>query len=156
MHLIYVSGSNPATDKALIAQIRRLPVGARLAEAANAADAITEVRKVAGAKIAILLSPTLGETDIVPLILDVRYEAKAVAVIGLGDGRRAFRLLVAGADAVLEVANGTLVNAEETIKRLSAQAQPVELRERPSEADPQLASQGKLLSGLRKLSTLVS
>jgi len=83
MHLIYVSGSNPATDKALIAQIRRLPVGARLAEAANAADAITEVRKVAGAKIAILLSPTLGETDIVPLILDVRYEAKAVAVIGL-------------------------------------------------------------------------
>jgi len=159
MLLLYVAGASPGIDQAIIEQLHRLATAKNVIPVAGASGAIAEIRKVKkGGAIALLLSPSLADDEVAPLILEVKYEAKAVAVVGIGEARRAFRLVVAGADAVLVSANGVLVNADETLRSVALRAQPVVLREPAEGSDtPGLGStRARMVTGLKKLSLLVS
>lgn len=159
MLLLYVAGASPGIDQAIIEQLHRVGSAKNVIPVAGASGAVAEIRKAKkGSPIALLLSPSLGDDEVAPLILEVKYEAKAVAVVGIGEARRAFRLVVAGADAVLVSANGVLVNADETLRSVALRAQPVVLREPAEGSDVQGlgSTRARMVTGLKKLSLLVS
>ena len=148
-------GSDPATDKALIAQIRRLPAGTRLARPPTP---LTRSRKSARSPAARSRSCSPHARRHRHRPADPRRPLRSEGCRGHRPRRRAPRVPSARRRRRCRPRSrqrsARRCRGDDQAHRRPGAARA--LRERPSESDPQPASQSKLLSGLRKLSTLVS
>jgi hypothetical protein len=162
MRLLYVSSGGSPIDSAATTQLAKAVGRKYLTEVESAAAAIAEIRGTLTEYRALLISPGFNETEVLALIRGLRNEGVPVAIVPVvSEAQRGLcsSAVRAGAEAVLLMANGVLVDAEETLKRIlpraSVAAEPAEPAPGRKTAAVAAAATQRALAELRKLHTLL-
>jgi hypothetical protein len=165
MDILYVKGSSGDVDKSTMRQLEKALAGTRVKAFATGDAAATELassRQHTGAR-ALVTSPTLSNADTTQLISRVRDDGTQIAIVPVVTAAdQGLRAIAAGADAVLLLVDGSLVEPQETLKRIrenarqSAASAPASSRaaaQSPA-ADtpaPTVSAGRRMLAELRKL-----
>ena len=162
MRLLYVSSGGSPIDSAATTQLAKAVGRKYLTEVESAAAAIAEIRGTMTEYRALLISPGFNETEVLALIRGLRNEGVPVAIVPVvSEAQRGLcaSAVRAGAEAVLLMANGVLVDAEETLKRIlprtSVASEPAEPTPGRKTAAVAAAATQRALAELRKLHTLL-
>jgi peptidoglycan hydrolase CwlO-like protein len=160
MRLLYVSSGGSPIDSAATGQLAKTVGRRHVTEVESAAAAIAELRGTTTEYRALLISPGFNEAEALALIRGLRSEGVPVAIVPVvSEAQRGLcnSAVRAGADAVLLMVNGLLVEAQETLKRLLPRtASPVESDEpAPSRPPAAVVATQRALAELRKLHTLL-
>ena len=160
MRLLYVSSGGSPIDSAATGQLAKTVGRKHVTEVESAAAAIAELRATTTEYRALLISPGFNETEALALIRGLRSEGVPVAIVPVvSEAQRGLcnSAVRAGADAVLLMVNGLLVDAQETLKRLLPRtASPAESDEpAPSRPPAAVVATQRALAELRKLHTLL-
>jgi signal transduction histidine kinase len=160
MRLLYVSSGGSPIDTAATGQLAKTVGRTHLTEVESAAAAIAELRETATEYHALLISPGFNETEVLALIRGLRNEGAPVAIVPVvSEAQRGLctSAVRAGAEAVLMMMNGVLVDTQETLNRIlpRASAQPPPVESAPSRPPAAVVATQRALAELRKLHWLL-
>jgi hypothetical protein len=155
MRLLYVSSGESAIDTATSQQLAKTVGRTQVTQVESAAGALTELRAATNEYRALLISPGFNETEALALIRGLRNEGAAIAIVPIVT--EAHRGLVssavrAGAEAVLLMVNGALVDAQETLNRILPRTSATLPAAKPPAT---VAATQRALAELRKLHSLL-
>ncbi len=159
--LVYVEGSLPHLDRAVLEQLWLARPDARIARAAGTASAIAEIQAGGGHAVTVVTSPSLADDDVIRLMAEARGLPTPVAIVPIAEAQRSARLFAAGADAVLLITGTILLNPEETLKNVVARATGTSPERSPEQSPDQEAHHAPAAhrherSGWRKFPGFVS
>jgi hypothetical protein len=121
MRLLYVSSGGSPIDAAATTQLAKTVGRTHLTEVESAAAALAELRGTSTDYRAVLISPGFNEVEALALIRGLRNDGVPVAIVPVvSEAQRGLcnSAVRAGAEAVLLMVNGVLVDAQETLKRI--------------------------------------
>ena len=121
MSILYVKGSSADIDKSTMRQLENALMGTRVKPFANGDAAAAELRSDNGNGMvrALVTSPTLNNADTTQLIGRIRDAGTQIAIVPVVTAAdQGLRAIAAGADAVLLLVDGSLVEPQETLKRI--------------------------------------
>ena len=155
MRLLYVASGGSAIDTATSQQLTKAVGRNQVTQVESAGAALTELRSATSEYRALLISPGFNEQETLALIRGLRNEGAAIAIVPIVT--EAHRGLVssavrAGAEAVLLMVNGLLIDAQETLSRILPRSSA-----KPPAAKPPatVAATQRALAELRKLHSLL-
>ncbi len=157
MRLLYVSSGGSAIDSAATMQLTKAVGAGQVTQVESAGGALAELQSSQTTYRALLISPGFNEPEALALIRGLRNEGAAVAIVPVvTESQRGLcsSAVRAGAEAVLLMVNGVLIDAQETLSRIlprAASAPPL-TKMRPAAA---VAAGQRALAELRKLHSLL-
>src|SRR5262245_13562438 len=165
MGILYVKGSSADVDKSTIRQLEKAVAGTRVKAFANGDAITTELRSSNGSVHALVTSPTLNNVDTTQLISRIRDAGAEVAIVPIVTAAdQGLRAIAAGADAVLLLVDGSLVEPQETLRRIRESARPAPMPQpvvakapsgtptpAPEAPAPTVSAGRRMLAELRKL-----
>jgi hypothetical protein len=157
MRLLYVTSGGSAIDTAATGQLSKAVGRGRLTQVESAGAALAELQSAPAEYRALLISPGFSEPETLALIRGLRNEGAPVAIVPVvTEAHRGLcsSAVRAGAEAVLLMVNGVLIDAQETLSRIlpRATAAPVAAQSRPPAT---IAATKRALAELRKLHSLL-
>jgi hypothetical protein len=160
MRLLYVSSGSSAIDSATTGQLTKTVGRGHLTQVESAGAAVSELKAGHADYRALLISPGFNEPETLALIRGLRNEGAAVAIVPVvtethrGLCSSAVR---AGAEAVLLMVNGQLIDAQETLSRILPRTSAAAAPEKEKSARPPatVAATQRALAELRKLHSLL-
>ena len=157
MRLLYVSSGGSAIDSAATVQLTKAVGAGQVTQVESAGGALVELQSSQTVYRALLISPGFSEPEALALIRGLRNEGAAVAIVPVvTESQRGLcsSAVRAGAEAVLLMVNGALVDAQETLSRIlpRAASTPPAAKSRPAAA---VAAGQRARAELRKLHSLL-
>ena len=157
MRLLYVSSGGSAIDSAATTQLIKAVGAGQVTQVESAGGALAELQSSQTVYRALLISPGFSEPEALALIRGLRNEGAAVAIVPVvTESQRGLcsSAVRAGAEAVLLMVNGALVDAQETLSRIlpRAASTPPAAKTRSAAA---VAAGQRALGELRKLHSLL-
>jgi hypothetical protein len=155
MRLLYVASGGSAIDTATSQQLTKAVGRNQVTQVESAGAALTELRSATSEYRALLISPGFNEQETLALIRGLRNEGAAIAIVPIVT--EAHRGLVssavrAGAEAVLLMVNGLLIDAQETLSRILPRSSATPPAAKPPAT---VAATQRALAELRKLHSLL-
>jgi hypothetical protein len=162
MRLLYVSSGVSEIDSSTTRQLAKVLEGAQVIEVDSTSAAIAAIRDAGSPFRAVLTSPGFNEKQTLSLILGLRRAAgEGIAVVPVvTEAHRGLctSAVPAGAEAVMLMVNGLLIDARETLGRVQATPPPASVDpSTPAEgrAATTVAATHRALTELRKLHSLL-
>jgi hypothetical protein len=155
MRLLYLKGSEPNLDASTIRQLTELGDGVEVTPVESLDEILAEVKREGTAFRALLVSPALSEKETLELIVSLRKERVQTAIVPVvREAQRGLctSAVAAGADAVLLMLHGDLVEPKEILSRISSRTPTEQTSSRW--APSAVAATQRALSELRKLTRL--
>ena len=157
MRLLYVSSGSSAVDSAATGQLSKAVGRGQLTQVESVGAALAELQSSDIDYRALLISPGFSEPETLAMIRGLRNEGAPVAIVPVvTEAHRGLcsSAVRAGAEAVLLMVNGVVIDAQETLSRIlpraTAAAPPAQARPPATVAATQRA-----LAELRKLHALL-
>ena len=156
IRLLYLTSDAADADAATTKQLVNLDKNVELVTVDSPSEALAELRKDGAAFRVLLTSPGLEEKDTIELIIGLRKEQAPIGIVPVvTEAHRGLcsSAVAAGADAVLLMLNGSLVDARETLGRLKPRSASDGGGDKKAPAA--VAATQRALAELRKLHTLL-
>ncbi|HYN08847.1 MAG TPA: hypothetical protein VES67_15810 [Vicinamibacterales bacterium] len=155
MRVLYLSSGGSAIDTATSQQLAKAVGPSLVTQVESAGAALTELRSATTEYRALLISPGFNEQETLAVIRGLRNEGAAIAIVPIVT--EAHRGLVssavrAGAEAVLLMVNGVLIDAQETLSRILPRSSATPPAAKPPAT---VAATQRALAELRKLHALL-
>ncbi len=155
IRLLYIISGGSAIDSATTGQLIKAVGKGQLTEVESAAAALTELRSSSTEYRALLISPGFSEPEALALIRGLRNEGAGVAIVPVvTEAQRGLcsSAVRAGAEAVLLMVNGVVIDAQETLGRILPRATSAPAATHPPAT---VAATKRALAELRKLHALL-
>ena len=161
MRLLYVSSGDLDLDTSTARQLAKVLDGAQVTTVDSTSAAIAAIRDTEAPFRAVLTSPGFNEKQTLSLILGLRRVSESVAVVPVvTEAHRGLctSAVPAGAEGVMLMVNGLLIDARETLGRVQTTPPPAPIEpSTPAEgrAATTVAATHRALAELRKLHSLL-
>lgn len=160
MRLLYVASGNSEVDSSTTRQLAKVLEGAQVVEVDSTSAAIAAIHDADSPFRAVLTSPGFNEKQTLSLIMGLRRAGEAVAIVPVvTEAHRGLctSAVPAGAEAVMLMVNGLLIDARETLGRV--QTTPAAPSPEPAASEGRgastVAATQRALGELRKLHSLL-